>query len=369
MSRSFFLAALVGLLFSAVSADIPADLIASLPGYGKTPTKQYSGFLPVDANQTLFLHYWFVTSSNNPATDPVAIWMNGGPGCSSVGGYLTELGPFMFTGEKNGDGIPTLTDNPYAWTTVSSVLFLEQPAGVGYSYAVNGSMYSDDFVQSQNTYGFLLNWFKAYPEFAKNDFFITGESYAGIYVPTLANRIVDGNAAGMPYVNLKGIAVGDGCMGNSIGTCGDGVDSTQILFDLLYGHAMIAHSTKERVYELCGGQVDWPANATGECISAAQDAVNRVGNRTTLPSHHTASPCPTATSVHLRLRSASFVSVSSLCRQHQHLRRVRHLWRRLGPHAPPRGPGRQAAARAQPRGSADRRRGVVRAGRQQRLYE
>ena len=100
---------------------------------------------------TLFLHYWFVTSSNNPATDPVAIWMNGGPGCSSIGGFLTELGPFSFTGEKDSSGIPTLQDNPYGWTTVSSVLFIEQPAGVGYSYALNGSMASDDFIQSQNT--------------------------------------------------------------------------------------------------------------------------------------------------------------------------------------------------------------------------
>jgi len=194
-----------------------------------------------------------------------------------VGGYLTELGPFMFTGEKDGSGIPTLTDNPYAWTTVSSVLFIEQPAGVGYSYATNGSTYSDDFVQSQNTYGFLLNWFKAFPEFAKNDFFITGESYAGIYVPTLANRIVDGNAAGMPYVNLKGIAVGDGCIGNSVGTCGDGADGLQISFDLFYGHGMISQSTREKVYGLCG-EGDWQNNITDDCANAAETAVSSVGD-------------------------------------------------------------------------------------------
>ena len=283
MSRFFLLAVLASLLFSLVSADIPADLIASLPGYGKTPTKQYSGFLPVDANQTLFLHYWFVTSSNQPSTDPVAVWMNGGPGCSSIGGFLTELGPFSFTGDKDAAGIPTLQDNPYGWTTVSSVLFLEQPAGVGYSYAVNGSSASDDFIQSQNTYGFLLNWFKAFPEYSKNDFFITGESYAGIYVPTLANRILDGNAAGNAYINLKGIAVGDGCMGNSIGTCGDGPDALQIEFDLFYGHGMISESAKESVYELCGNWI----NISQDCQMAAEGAIENVGNINIYDGQHT----------------------------------------------------------------------------------
>ena len=151
MSRFFLLALLASLLFTLATADIPADLITSLPGYGKTPSKQYSGLIPADADNTVFLHYWFVTSTGNPATDPVAVWMNGGPGCSSLEGFLTELGPFQFTGERDSTGLPLMRDNPYAWTTVSSVLFLEQPAGVGFSYSVNGSTRTDDWIQSQNT--------------------------------------------------------------------------------------------------------------------------------------------------------------------------------------------------------------------------
>ena len=183
-SRLCLLALLCVACWSLSAADVPADLIDSLPGYpngGKTPSKHYSGFLPVDDAKTVFLHYWLVLSTGNPSTDPVAVWMNGGPGCSSLEGYLTELGPFVFTGERDSSGLPLLADNPYAWTTVSSVLFLEQPAGVGFSYATNGSTRTDDFVQSQNTYGFLLSFFKAFPELAKNDFFITGESYAGTH--------------------------------------------------------------------------------------------------------------------------------------------------------------------------------------------
>jgi len=77
MSRLFLLAVTLAALFSTSFAAIDADLVAELPGYGKTPTKQYSGFLAADAKQTVFLHYWFVESSGNPATDPVLVWLNG----------------------------------------------------------------------------------------------------------------------------------------------------------------------------------------------------------------------------------------------------------------------------------------------------
>ena len=256
-------------------ADIPADLIDTLPGYGKPRTVQYSGFLPADANNTVFLHYWLVTSSNHPATDPVVVWMNGGPGCSSLLGLLVELGPYTFTGANDSvSGVPMLKDNPYSWTTSANVLFLEQPAGVGFSYAVNGTMASDDFIQSQNSYGFLLNFFKAFPEFSKQPFYVTGESYAGIYVPTLALRIIDGNDAGMPHINLQGIAVGDGCMGNSIGTCGNGGDAIEIQMDFFYSHAMISPVVYSNVSALCGDY----QNPSQQCQDAANTAIGNVGD-------------------------------------------------------------------------------------------
>jgi len=209
--------------------------------------------LPVDDAKTVFLHYWFVTSTNNPKSDPVAIWMNGGPGCSSLGGALIELGPYTFTGQVHNDsGVPELMNNLNAWTTVSSVLFLEQPAGVGFSYAVNGSTHSDDYIQSQNTYGFLLNFFGAYPEYANNDFYITGESYAGVYVPTLAYRILEGNKAGKPHVNLKGIAVGNGCWGSEVGTCCGSPDSDRIAITNYYYHAMVSEQLWIDIHEECG---------------------------------------------------------------------------------------------------------------------
>ena len=284
------LALCASFLLSSITADVPADLIASIPGFGKTPSKQYSGFLPADDNQTVFLHYWFVESTGNPATDPVVVWMNGGPGCSSLEGGLYELGPFTFTGAEV-DGVPTLVLNPNAWTTVSSVLFIEQPAGVGFSYATNGSVTSDDYIQSQNTYGFMLSFFKAYPEYSKNDLFITGESYAGIYVPTLAYRIYEGNKAGKPSMNLKGAAIGNGCWGDEVGTCSGSPDSTRIAITFYYGHGMVSQDNWETILRTCG---QYWNSTSDECGQAQNDAMSNVGNIDVYDGHSPHTPPCTA---------------------------------------------------------------------------
>ncbi len=80
---------LVALAVSVYGA-VPADLITSLPGFNQPfPSKQYSGFLQV-GEPGRFLHYWFVESESNPSTDPLVLWMNGGPGCSSLDGFFYE---------------------------------------------------------------------------------------------------------------------------------------------------------------------------------------------------------------------------------------------------------------------------------------
>ena len=290
-------------LFSSISADVPADLISSIPGYGSPPSKQYSGFLPADDNNTVFLHYWFVTSTGNPATDPVVVWMNGGPGCSSLEGALYELGPFTFTGGEV-NGIPTLVLNPNAWTTVSSVLFIEQPAGVGFSYAVNGSTTSDDYIQSQNTYGFMLNFFKAYPEFAKNDFFVTGESYAGIYVPTLTYRIYEGNKAGKPRINIKGAAIGNGCWGDDVGTCSGSPDSTRIALTFYYGHGMVSQQAWETIMATCGPYFN---SSSDDCGSAVNDAMSNVGDIDVYDGNKHDTPNTRCIKPRMRRRSANLV--------------------------------------------------------------
>lgn len=131
-----------------------ADQVWRLPGITyELNFDQYSGYLKgVDGN---YLHYWLgrsrnrtfrlVESQNNPLTDPLVLWLNGGPGCSSLMGLLTELGPFR----PNSDG-KTLYENVYSWNKVANVLFIESPRTVGFStqnYSINSdSTFNDDKV-------------------------------------------------------------------------------------------------------------------------------------------------------------------------------------------------------------------------------
>lgn len=193
-------AVVVSFVLFAVSLGAPAeDQIQELPGLKKQPNfKQFSGYL--QASGTKRLHYWFVESENKPATDPVVLWMNGGPGCSSVLGLLTEHGPFRI----QEDGV-TLQFNPFSWNTVANVLYLESPAGVGYSYSNDGNYSTDDDITAHDNLLALQDFFKKFTEFSSNPFFITGESYGGVYVPTLSVLVADD-----PSINFQGFAVGNG---------------------------------------------------------------------------------------------------------------------------------------------------------------
>jgi carboxypeptidase C (cathepsin A) len=94
--------------------------------------------------------------------------------------------------------------------SAANVLFLESPAGVGFSYSNTTSDYkkSGDKMTAEDNYVFLVNWLERFPEYKDRDFYISGESYAGHYVPQLAHTILyHNNKAKKTIVNLKGILV------------------------------------------------------------------------------------------------------------------------------------------------------------------
>ena len=279
MSRFGLLAALVALLFLSFTPSTTAapagDLITSLPGYpgGKTKSPQYSGLIPVDDAKSAFLHYWFVSAINvDPSTAPLTIWLNGGPGCSSLDGFLYEMGPFTFVGDyDNSTGVPRLMDNPNSWATVTNMLWIESPIGVGYSYATNGSLVSNDDTASQNAFGFLRNWYAAFPEYAKSPLFITGESYAGFYVPQLSYRVYEYNQAG-GTIPLVGFAVGNACVGEG-GSCGRD-KANKISINLFHGHGMISQPLYEQIIATCGPEID--SNST-QCSTLVRHAEQQKG--------------------------------------------------------------------------------------------
>ncbi|KAJ1637583.1 serine carboxypeptidase-domain-containing protein [Pavlovales sp. CCMP2436] len=198
--------------FAALPAR-DADFVPSLPSWGPPPTDTYSGFLNADAVEPgTRLHYQFIACSDggDPAATPVVLWMNGGPGSSSYLGLLQELGPLML----NATG--GLFHNPYAWTTRAHLLILESPAGVGYSYCAaqlsGGSCANTDISTARAARAAVVDFYtRLFPELRKSELWLTGESYAGVYVPTLAKELLEHADRVVP---LAGLAVGDPCTDN-----------------------------------------------------------------------------------------------------------------------------------------------------------
>ncbi|KAF3435117.1 hypothetical protein FNV43_RR22204 [Rhamnella rubrinervis] len=224
-------------------------LIGQIPGFtGTLPSKHYSGYVTIDENHGRSLFYYFVESERKPSEDPLVLWLNGGPGCSSFDGFIYEHGPFNFEAAKTKGSLPQLHLNPYSWSKVSNIIYLDSPAGVGFSYSKNQTDYvTGDLKTASDTHTFLLKWFELYPEFLSNPFFIAGESYAGVYVPTLAYEVVKGIDAGTePIINLKGYLVGNGVTDEEF----DG----NALVPFVHGMGLISDNLFEEVNVECKGK-------------------------------------------------------------------------------------------------------------------
>lgn len=197
------------LVLPRLSASAPApDAVPLLPGFGTPPTPHFSGYLNASAAEPgTMLHYWFAAAEGEWTSKPLVLWLNGGPGASSILGMLQEQGPLIIDGEGG------LMENPWAWTKLANLVVLESPAGVGYSYcAAGGACKNTDKSTAKAAAAAVADLYASkFPELRANAFFITGESYAGVYSPTLAQEIVDANARGAPAIKLTGMAVGDPC--------------------------------------------------------------------------------------------------------------------------------------------------------------
>ena len=201
------------------TAEAEADRVdmTLLPGADNLlsiPFATFSGYLDIDGVEpnSKRIHYWFVESAGDTSIDPVTFWTNGGPGCSGMLGMMTEQGPFKLSSTG------TLSLNPYGWNTLSNMLFVESPCGVGFSYSTLGGLdyNSSDSQSAKDNYNVIQKFFFRYPHLSNNDFYITSESWGGHYIPYLAREILkenlimnDDSTAWMIDVRLKGFAVGN----------------------------------------------------------------------------------------------------------------------------------------------------------------
>ncbi|KAL6557469.1 hypothetical protein OROMI_017819 [Orobanche minor] len=245
------------------------DLIKSLPGQPKVNFKQYSGYVTVNQTQGRALFYYLAEADQDSANNtlPLLLWLNGGPGCSSFGyGGMEELGPFRV----HSDG-KTLYKNDFAWNKAANVLFLESPAGVGFSYSnttKDVETGGDERTASDN-FVFLLNWFKRFPEHSTREFYISGQSYAGHYVPQLAQTILHYNQmAKQDFINLKGIIIGNAWINDE--TDGKGV------YEYFASHALVPDYVANEVLNYC----DFTPNSTEQsdkCKEVSSEAYKDIG--------------------------------------------------------------------------------------------
>lgn len=143
----------------------------------------HAGILDIGDGDDMF--YWLWESRNRPTEDPIVLWLTGGPGCSSELALFYENGPFTINDDMS------LKRNPYSWNEEANLLFVDQPLGTGFSRTNHSSHYAtnEDMV-AKTFYKFLVTFMEKHPSLKGREFYITGESYAGHYIPAITAYIV-----------------------------------------------------------------------------------------------------------------------------------------------------------------------------------
>lgn len=163
----------------------------------------HSGYLTVKEATSSHLFFWFFKSSGRDwKNSPVLLWLQGGPGWSSMFGLFIENGPYELT--KTG-----IRQRKYPWTKDYNVVYIDNPIGTGYSYTEGYYVSSQEEI-GEHLYEALKQFFQLFPELQENDFFATGESYAGKYIPSVAYIIHKRNPTAEQKINLKGLFIGNG---------------------------------------------------------------------------------------------------------------------------------------------------------------
>ncbi|XP_018596088.1 putative serine carboxypeptidase CPVL isoform X1 [Scleropages formosus] len=178
------------------------SLVGPLPGAN---VRSHSGYLTVNKTFNSNLFFWFFPAQERPETAPVLLWLQGGPGGTSLFGLFVEHGPYVVYRNM------TVGLRRFPWTSRYSVLYVDNPVGTGFSFCDDDRGYArnqDDV--GRDLYSALTQFFQIFSEYQHNDFYATGESYAGKYVPAVGFYIHKNNPSAKVKINFKGVAIGDG---------------------------------------------------------------------------------------------------------------------------------------------------------------
>lgn len=179
-----------------LNAQTSQFLVRSLPDVSFDIGEMYAGNIPISMhNASRNLFFLFQPKLGEPV-DEVVIWLNGGPGCSSLIGFFQENGRFVWM-----PGTAAVALNPYSWVNLTNVLWVDQPVGVGFS---QGEPY---YKGEEGVARDFVDWFENWARVFKTGgfrVFVSGESYGGRYVPYIASEMIDRNDTN--FLDLAGMS-------------------------------------------------------------------------------------------------------------------------------------------------------------------
>ncbi|XP_066355305.1 serine carboxypeptidase-like 19 isoform X3 [Miscanthus floridulus] len=238
------------------TAAATSTVVTHLPGFdGPLPFYLETGYVGIEKETGAELFYYFVESERSPRTDPLLLWLTGGPRCSVLSALAFQIGPLKFVVEPYDGTLPRLVYNPYSWTQMASILFLDSPVGSGFSYAHDPKAYEvGDISSSRQVLTFLRKWFDDHPKYLLDrPFYIGGDSYAGKVVPLIAHYISEGiEEMQQPLIKLKGCIVGNPVTGDKIDS------NSRVTFSHSFG--IISDQQYKAFVQYCKGDYLNPTN-------------------------------------------------------------------------------------------------------------
>lgn len=178
-------------------------MVENLPDVPFDIGEMYSGNIPIDYNNTKNTLFFVYYPSITGPVDEVTVWLNGGPGCSSLEGFFQENGPFLWL-----PGTLAPVQNPYSWVNLTNMLWVEQPIGTGFATGTPTATSQEDI--AAQFLGFFRN-FQDMFDIENYKIYVTGESYAGRYVPYISAAMLD--QKDKTHYDLTGALIYDSCIG------------------------------------------------------------------------------------------------------------------------------------------------------------
>ncbi|KAL8248585.1 hypothetical protein R6Q59_005453 [Mikania micrantha] len=241
------------------------SIVKNLPGFdGDLPFTFETGYVGLGAEDEIQFFYYFVESQSDPTNDPLLLYLTGGPGTSGLFPFLYQIGPLSIRLDTAGWNNFTLELNPNSWTKAANVIFLDLPAGVGFSYATTWEGWrSSDSILASHSYEFLRKWFVEHPRFLSNPLYISGISYMGILVPPVALKVYKGNENGrQPQLNIKGYLI--------VSPLTDRFIDFNSRLEFAHRVALISDEIYQSTKESCRGNYVYPDPNNNLCLDNLQ---------------------------------------------------------------------------------------------------